>query len=69
MLTAPDHHPQIAKIDDEFLPNGTGESLAIGVVAAKFRVIDPDRIDRANAPRVVINFIHQFGASDFVRRS
>src|SRR5438093_13617801 len=30
--TAKDHHPQIAKIDRELLPNGAGESLAIGVV-------------------------------------
>src|SRR5436309_2194443 len=49
--TAQDHHPQIAKIDRELLANGTGESLAIGVVAAKFCVIDLYGIDRLNAPR------------------
>src|SRR6266536_3286955 len=38
--TAQDHYPQIAKIDDEFLSNSTGESFAIGIVAAKFCVID-----------------------------
>src|SRR5437762_13249963 len=42
---AQDHYPQIAKIDDKFLPDGTGEPLAIGVVAAKFCVIDLHGID------------------------
>src|SRR6266513_4427214 len=37
--TAKDHHPQIAKIDREFVANRAGESLAVGVVAAEFRVI------------------------------
>src|SRR5207302_3034265 len=66
--TAQDHHLQIAKIDRELLPNGTGESFAIGVIAAKFCVIDLDRIDCADAARVAINFVHQFGGSDFVWR-
>src|ERR1700747_474041 len=37
--SAQDHHPQIAKIDREFLPNGASESFAIGIVAAKLWVI------------------------------
>src|SRR5437763_4067580 len=66
--TPQDHHPQIAEIDCEFLPNGAGKAFAVSVVAAKFCLIDPDCIDRANAPSVLVNFIHQFGGNDFVRR-
>ena len=67
--SAQNHHPQIAQIDREFLPNGAGESFAIGIIASKLCVIDLHGINRAHAPHVVINFVHQFGGSDFVRRS
>ena len=59
--------PPLPRIDRELLANRARESFSVGVVATQFCILEFDGIDRANAPRVVIELVHECTRRDFVR--